>query len=48
MQEKPYEQGYADFFRGVLTSCYRPRSFYEKEWLRGFNAAYFINRSMYV
>jgi hypothetical protein len=48
MQEKPYEQGYDDFFQGVLTSCYRPRSFYAKEWLRGFNAAYFINRNTHV
>lgn len=36
-----YERGYADFFKGNLTSTYRGMLL--KEWLRGFNTAYFDN-----
>jgi hypothetical protein len=36
-----YERGYADFFKGNLTSSYR--GILLKEWLRGFNTAYFEN-----
>ena len=36
-----YERGYADFFKGNLTSTYRGMLL--KEWLRGFNTAYFEN-----
>jgi len=48
MQENPYEAGYKDFFEGNLTCKYRPRSFYAKEWLRGFNAAFSYNRQANV
>jgi len=48
MQEDPYQAGYTDFFEGNLTCKYRPRSFYAKEWLRGFNAAFNYNRQANV
>ena len=48
MQEDPYQTGYTDFFEGNLTCKYRSRSFYAKEWLRGFNAAFNYNRQANV
>lgn len=36
-----FERGYADFFKGNLTSTYRGMLL--KEWVRGFNTAYFDN-----
>lgn len=48
MQQKPFEQGFNDFFNGVFISYYRPRSFYANEWQRGFDRAYFYNRKTYV
>lgn len=38
-----YNKGYEAFMRGNLINPYRPRSYFWKEWERGFNASYFSN-----
>ena len=38
-----YHRGYRDFRKGNLDMPYRKDTLWEKEWIRGFNAAYFMN-----
>lgn len=46
LHEKAYYRGYKDFIHGKLDDPYRKHSLYSKEWQRGQNAAYFVNRRM--
>ena len=39
------QQGYTAFYKGWLTNPLDPDSVAGKEWLRGFNHAYFENRN---
>ena len=38
-----YLRGLEDFKRGQTRNPYRPKSYYFKEWERGFNTAYHDN-----
>jgi Ni/Co efflux regulator RcnB len=38
-----YVKGFEDFQKGNTINPYRPRSYFWKEWERGFNASYFSN-----
>lgn len=38
-----YLRGLEDFKRGMTRNPYRPKSYYFKEWERGFNTAYYDN-----
>jgi hypothetical protein len=43
---KPYDKGYKAFFYGDFNNPYKADTFEYKEWERGFNAAYFVNKQM--
>ena len=38
-----YLQGIIDFKKGQTRNPYKPKSYYFKEWERGFNYAYYDN-----
>lgn len=38
-----YLKGVLDFWRGQTCNPYKPKSYYYKEWERGFNYAYYDN-----
>lgn len=43
-----YSEGFTAFYQDEPVCKYRPRSYYNQEWHRGFNAAYFLNRTKHV
>ena len=47
-QDTPYMKGFNAFLDGELACDYRLNSHYNREWHRGFNAAYFLNRGKHV
>lgn len=41
--KQAYDSGRQAFYKGKLDSPYRKRSILHKEWVRGFDTAYFDN-----
>ena len=41
--KQAYEEGVQAFFKGTMDNPYKPRTYYWKEWNRGFDTAYFKN-----
>ena len=43
-----YKEGWVDFYLDNPVCMYRPRSHYNREWHRGYNAAFFYNKDTHV
>ena len=41
-----YLKGLEDFKRGQIRNPYKPKTYYFKEWERGFNIAYYDNLAL--
>lgn len=48
MESEAYDIGYKDFFENNVRCVYKPKSRFYKEWLRGYNDAYYYNRKTHV
>lgn len=44
-QTNAFKDGYRSFFSGVIVCPYKDGTHFAREWLRGFNSAYYTNLS---